>query len=888
MARLLLTTKLYVLPPRPHLVLRPSLLQRLDEGLHPDHRVTLISAPAGFGKTTLLSQWAHQPQRSVGWLSLDEGDNEPAGFFAYFVATLEHTAPEIYKNLLPLLQDRQPPPPETLLATLINQLAAIPNPFSFVLDDYHTIRNPTIHDALAFLIEKMPPQIHLIISTRADPPLPLARLRASGQLIELRAADLRFNSDNVAAFLDQSMDLGLSIDDITALEARTEGWIAGLQLAALSLQGRADKHDFVTAFAGDDRYIAEYLFEEVFQRQPPDVQTFLRQTCILERLCAPLCDAMAGRSDGQAMLDYLEQANLFITPLDNQQQWYRYHQLFADSLRIQNKPHQLSSLHLKATRWLEDNGLLAEAVKHAIATGDVAEAGRTIWLATVYHLLNHGEVYTMIGWSDALPDDFVRANYRLAIQKGWVLFLTGQVEAAEACAELAQKNLPPNATPTSRSRLLGLRAYLALVHNDINRSIELSKEALSTISTADPTLRSVILVNLAFLQWMVGDIAAATKNCRDAVQLGQAGGKNLAAMWAQATLAQLLHVQGRRREAAALCRQAIEQYVDEIGKPLPIAGSAHVVLGIMYYEANELVKARQHLLRGLEFCQQLAVEYVTVIGKITLAKLQQATGEEEAALVTIQEARQAASRLDILRTVARAAAAEASLHLKQGNIAAAKSWADEANLSPADIPEPLREPEYFVYVRLLLAQNRPQDALNLLTNLARSAEEGARYGSLIAIQILQSLAQQALGHEDEALHHLEQAMRLAEPEGYVRIFVDEGTPMNRLLYKATERGIAPDYAGKLLAAFPEAELAPVGQPRRQILKPKMLEPLSMREIEVLQCIAEGLSNDEIAQRLSISLSTVKSHTLKIYGKLDVNSRTQAVAKAGALGILASP
>jgi LuxR family maltose regulon positive regulatory protein len=680
------------------------------------------------------------------------------------------------------------------------------------------------------------------------------------------------------------MGLGLSDENVAALEARTEGWIAGLQLAAFSMQGRNDVAGFIEAFSGSHRYVIDYLAEEVLQQQTAEIRGFLCQTAILDHLTGSLCDAVTGRDDSQAVLAQLEQANLFLIPLDDRREWYRYHPLFADFLRTQIEPHHLVFLHQRAAHWYEANGFLARAVKHALATGDAGEAGRLIGLAAEGAHRN-GHITTLLGWLDALPDEFVRASRELARHKALALFLAGQLEAAESYLEAAENSLPADAPPASRAGLVHLRASLALSRGDFGNTIERALEALDLVGDANPEHRSAILSILGRAQWQVGDIAAATQTYREALRLSHPG-RYLSTVSALGDFALLLHLQGQRREAIALCQGAIGQCTDARGRLLPIAGIPHTILGMMCYEANELTQARQHLLTGIELCQQFPVTSLAIIGKITLARLQQAMGKEEAAWETIQEAHQMASQLPSVPLIdAILGAAEAELRLKGGNVAAAAHWAEARNLSPADCPHPGEDPSYLTYAYLLLAQNRPRDAQTLLTALARSAQQGSRLRDLITIHILQALTQQALGHEEEALADIEQALRLAAPEDYYRAFLDVGATLAvaqnvaRLLPKV--RHVAPDFVGQLLDSFGK-------EARRQVAPPPaqpLVEPLTARELEVLRLIATGRSNKEIAAELIVALSTVKKHINHIYGKLGVKSRTQAILLAQDLGLL---
>jgi LuxR family maltose regulon positive regulatory protein len=800
----LLTTKLFVPPARPDLVPRPRLTQRLNEGM--TRKLTLLSAPAGYGKTTLLAQWIADwrlpiadwelrpgsdapivnrqskiENPPVAWLSLDEGDNDPVRFLTYLVASLQGIEPHIGQAAQAMLQSPQPPPPEAFLTSLINDIAATPTPFVLVLDDYHLIHTLPIHQQLAFLLEHQPPQMHLVIATREDPPLPLSRWRGRGQVLEIRQDDLRFSQEECADFLQRVMRLALSPADVAALQQRTEGWIAGLQLAALSLQGRDDARQFVQSFTGSHRYVLDYLMTEVFQRQPADVQDFLRKTSILDRLTASLCDAVAEREDSRQMLSALEQANLFIVPLDESQQWYRYHRLFRDLLRTQREGLAVAALHQRAARWFEQHGFLYEAMDHLLAAEDWDEAERLMEGAAT-QAINHGQFATLNRWLDALPETRLRGSPELAALKGWGLLMLGQLAAARTWVDLAENLLRPDAPLFRQALVACLRIYLAQIQSDIPQVIVLAQRALALLEAGDPHgLRGAALFNLASAQAVTGDIPAATQTFRELARLGQERGHPISAVSAWSNLAWLAHLQGQTREAVVLGHQALELGVDTRGNPLPLAGQAHLALGLIYYDLNELAPAQEHLAQGLELSRQLSPTSGAMQAAFTLARIQYLRGETETAQATVASTRRAAAALNLPLADALAAAYEADFQLALGNVEAAARWAETAGLSPTDSPVFLREAEYCTYARLLLAQNRPAEARTLLANLERYARSGGLVRSLITVGILQARAQQALGQKEPALARLAEAVHLAAGEGYRRAFLDEGEPIRLLI-----------------------------------------------------------------------------------------------------------
>ena len=874
----LLTTKLFVPPLRRELVPRPRLTERLEAGLRAGRKLTLIAAPAGYGKTTLASAWLAGAAQHVAWLSLDEGDNDPARFTAYLLAALQQIDPTIGQAAQAMLQ-APPSPPEALLSSLINDIAARPAPVILVLDDYHLIQALPVHQQLAFLLEHQPPRMHLVMITREDPPLLLARLRARGQVTDIRQSDLKFTGDETADFLRQATPLDLSPADIATLQGRTEGWAAGLQLAALSMQQSEDVRRFVAEFAGSNRYILDYLVEEVYQQQVPDVQDFLLKTSILDRLIAPLCDAVTGRSGSREVLLALDHANLFIVRLDEARQWYRYHRLFRDLLRTRKEREELdlAGLHRRAAAWFEGNGFLDEALDHLLAAEDWDGAERLIEPAAA-GAINNGQFATLNRWLDALPEARLRGSPELACLKGWALLSLGQFAAVGTWADLAADLLRPDAPPVSQALVACLQTYVAQIQSDIPRVIVLAQRALALLEAGDPQgLRGAALSNLASAQVMMGDIPAATRTLRELARVGQEQGHPISAVSALCSLAELEHRRGAAREAVALGQRALDLCVDPRGNPLPLAGYAHVALGLICYDLNDTARAREHLAQGIELSKQLGPNSGAMQAAFTLARIQHLTGETEAALATAAAARQAAVAFNLPLIDAFAGAYEADFQLMLGNIEAAARWGEGAGLSSTDTPVFVREAEYLTYARLLLAQPRPDDARTLLASLERYARNSGLHGTLITVYVLQAQAELALGQRTQALACLGEAVRLAAPEGYRRAFLDGGLAVRALLPGV--RYVAPAFVDDLLGVVPE-----LGRSRPAAVQP-LIEPLSDRELEVLKLVAEGLSNSEIADKLFISTGTVKTHVHNILGKLGVDGRPRAIARAGEIGLI---
>jgi LuxR family maltose regulon positive regulatory protein len=886
----LLATKLHMPLIRPELVPRPRLIERLNAGLQ--RKLTLIAAPAGFGKTTLLTEWAAALGCPVAWISLDDGDNDPARFLAYVIAALQSVKPSI-KAALP---SPQPLPDEGTLTTLINEISAMPRAasvdsglsFVLILDDYHLIKAPPIHAAVSFLLDHLPGNMHLVISSRGDPPLPIARLRGRAQMSELRQTDLRFIPKEVSEFLNRTMGLQLSTDDVAALGGHTEGWITGLQMAAVSMQGRDDTASFIRAFTGSNRYIGDYLLEEVLQRQPDAVQTFLLRTSILERLSGALCEAVTGEGDGQATLERLERKNLFIVPLDDQRRWYRYHRLFADLLQQrlqQTQPDLVPALHRQASAWYEYNGWMPEAIDHALSAEDFERAADLIE-RTAQETMMRSEVATFLRWVEALPDELVRERPSLGIFHAWALLLQGRWQEAKQ-GRLQDLGMAADLTV---ERVAPLRAFVAVFQGRVPHAAELSRQALERLPDGDLFLRSIATWSLGLSKLADGDVSAGKQALEEVARMGQEMGNVVVAVMALCSLASLRKRQGQLQEAKEFYERALEFAMDDRGHRLPAASEPLMGLGEIWREWNGLEVATRYLTEGIEWTKEWA-ETSALDGYMTLARLRQAQGDRDGARRAIEEAQQLAVQFDATELDdLLVSLLQARLWVAQGDTEAAQRWVQEQGLDKDSSGAQfrggffavvrLRKYTDLVLARLWIAQQRPAEALALLEPLLPSMEQQARIDLLVEILILKALAHQALGDGEQAQDALARALSLAEAGGYVRIFLDEGPPMASLLYEAAARGTAPQYVGKLLAAFPVEEPEAARQAAGE-----MVEPLTARELEVLQLVAEGLSNQEIAAQLFLSLTTVKWHTHNIYGKLAVKNRTQAVAKARALGLL---
>ena len=908
----LLETKLYMPRSRRGLVLRARLSERLDRGAV--SKLVLVSAPAGFGKTTLLSEWlaagpaAAAGERLAAWLSLDRGDNDPVSFWAYVIAALRTVAAGVGESALALLRASPPPPVEAVLTVLLNDLAAVAGDVVLVLDDYHVIDAPAVRDGMAFLLDHLPPGLHVVIASRADPALPLARLRARGELAEIRAAELRFTPDEAAVYLNGLMGLQLTAQDVAVLEARTEGWIAALQLAALSMQGREDVAGFIAGFAGDDRYVVDYLAEEVLARQTGRVQAFLLQTSVLGRLSGPLCDAVTGQGGGKAMLEALDRANLFLVPLDDRRRWYRYHHLFADVLQarlLDEQPGQVPGLHRRASAWYEQHGERSLAIGHALAAGDFGRAADLAELAIPAIRPTRQEA-TVRAWLEELPDDVIRVRPVLSVGFAGALLTAGELEGVEGRLRDAERWLDPATGARERSQVPPAemvvtdeeeyrrlpatievyRAGLALARRDIPGTVRHAQRTLELALDDDHLCRASAAALLGLVYWGSGDLEAGHRAYSACVAGLRRAGFVADILGCSIALADIRITQGRLGEAMRTYEQAL-QLGPEQGGPV-LRGTADMFVGMseIARERDDLRAAAQLLLRSEELGEHTGLPQNRYRWRAAMARLREAEGNLPGALDLLNEA----ERLyvsDFFPNVRPVPALKARVWIAQGRLGEALGWAREQGLSADDDLSYLREFEHITLVRLLLAryegeraERSLQEATRLLERLLLAAEEGGRTGRVIEILVLQALAHQKLTDIPAALASLERAMTLAEPEGYVRVFVDEGPPMTSLLRAAAKQGIARNYVRRLLAALSGPEHS---SPTEQAL----IEPLSERELDVLRLLGTELDGPAIARELTVSLNTMRTHTKNIYAKLAVTNRRAAVRRAAELNLLRS-
>jgi LuxR family maltose regulon positive regulatory protein len=875
----LLTTKLYIPPPHPNLVQRSHLIERLGAGLRRGCKLTLVSAPAGFGKTTLVTEWVVGDAREVAWISLDEGDNDPVQFFAYLIAALQQVDGSIGRMIQQLLQSPQLPPLRSLVTPLINDVVAVGTPITLVLDDYHFISSPAIHEAVGFLLAHQPPTMHLVISTREDVPesLPLPRLRVRGQVTEVRKRDLCFSAGEIAAFFNRTLNLDLSVEAARALESRTEGWVVGLQLAALALQeDQQDAETFIAAFTGDERCVIDYLVAEVLQRQPEAVRDFLRQTAVLDRMTISLCNAVTGKENGRAMLDRLEGANLLIS-LDNEREWYRYHRLFAEALRATLAPEEEWALHRRAMGWHEAHGLVNRAIEHALAAHAVDEAERLICLVAE-ETMQAGHILTLQRWLAALPDARVRAEGYLSLYRAWTLALMGELVQAEGYIDAAEAHFRRTDAPDEAiGKLLIFRSFVAvLVEREYEKGMEMATEALRLLGDSQPQWHIIALWAMAESLERTQNIARAIETFCQAQQAGLTLGEHVFAIVIEGALTKALNDHGERRRALAICQEAIDRHTDGGKRPSLLTGHLFTWMGVVAYEANQLEQARAYHDRAIVLSEQLGLEHDLTFSYGLAALTLYALGEADAALAALQETYQNALQIGYADP-GWFLAQEAHIRLREGDLPAALRWAQEVGLSLDDELEALDITAYLMYGRLLLAQGRLADARRWLERLARFLEENGLYRWLMSVRIQQALVAERSGQRVAARDYLTQAVKAAAPEDYLRAFLDEDAQVLTLLRDV--RDAAPAFVDRILNYARDTELEQEAAPQT------LTEPLSEREVEVLGLIAAGLANREIAERLFIAVGTVKRHANNIYGKLDVHSRTQAVAQAQELGLI---
>ncbi len=886
-----LRTKLCVPPMRSNWISRSRLDRRMDEGF--TRKLILISAPAGFGKTTLLAEWIHRNKMPAAWFSIDHNDNDPLHFLTYVIMGLQSLDEGIGKAALAMLNLPQPPLIESILINLLNDLNRNSVEQAFILDDYHLVDSRPIHDMIWFLIENIPEQIHLVISTRSDPPWPLARIRSQNLLAELRAADLCFTIDETAILFNQSLNLQLSAPDIQLLEKRTEGWAAGLQLAALSLQGQKDPSGFIKKFTGDNRYIADYLTEEVLNHQPEHLRDFLLETSILERLCGPLCDFVTGRKNSQRVLNSLEKANLFVIPLDEERRWYRYHHLFADLLKQRlhrSKDDRVPELHRRTSQWLARNGYKNEAVDHALIAKDYVHAAQLMEEIAEMDW-DRARESRLLRWFKKLPDENFHTNPKLNIFYARELFKSGYMDEAERRLQTAEQLLHSISvsnpdTEGLRGRIAVIRAYISTRAGDLSLAVTFSRQALKLLPPKDLNWRSVAATTLGmgYGSENLGDQQGAFT---EAMEISKAAGNLYYYIFAGSCLGSIMFRRGQLKEAKDLNRQllriALENGIEQTG----IVGSLYGSLGNILCEWNNFDEGIRLLNKGIELSELGRDPVIMSSCQIGLLRAFMYRMNLSGAVKIMDDMSERADNFALPPWITGPLSAfRVFFWLATGELNSALKWAQRRGFGIDDKLNNLYQFEYLSFVHILIAQEKLDDADYLLQRLIEMANTGDHVYMMVEMRLCRLMIFMLKAETAAAMAELKSALALAEPGGLIMIFVSKGKPVADLLGKivatkkqdhdTTKAGFSLAYAKKISTAFKAAT-----PPKTE----DFMDPISERELEVLQLIAAGLSNREIAEKLYISLNTVKTHTKNINGKLNVNSRIKAAARAKELGLL---
>ncbi len=895
----LLVTKLHIPSTCSPLVQRKRLLEKLNQGL--SSKLILISAAAGFGKTTVLSEWVRQVKLPVSWFSLDERDNEPTRFWSYFVTALQQNSPNLGEAMLGMLRSPAPLSFEAFLTPLLNEFAQLQTNLILVLDDYHLITTSIIHEALNFVLDHLPNQVHLAIATRVHPPLLLAKLRVRAQLTELGADDLRFTNEEAATFLHQSLLEPLTKSQIATLQTKTEGWVAGLQLARISLRNTDSSASLIDSFRDSQQYILDYLVEEVLEHQSQLLQLFLLRSSVLEQMCGSLCEAVVGEEtiNGDTTLEQLERQNLFIVPLDRDRTWYRYHHLFAESLRHilhRTEPDQVLEYHHRAAQWYEQQGLIAEAIQHAISAQSFEYAVNLIEREIQTSENPRFDAVILRHALNELPAQLTDRRPWLLVAKAWVGFTSSQFTEAIAAIQTLEQCLNENSSATENTDqlwglLIALKGMQARQQGNTAKSTECMEKALKLLPKDNSWLRSLILLNLGVTYFVADNYEAAKRLLPEVSRIGQARGTADPAIAGLYLQAQFLALRGQLDKATLLCQQALELATERHWLATYAGVLVEVALADLLREQNQLDTATQHLTQSINRAIQNRQPGL-MMSYITLARVRQAQGDFQGAWAAIHAAERCQPWL--WSTILSVEACKVRLYLAEGNLEGASAWAESSGLSiegelhysaTEQFPR-ASELDYLTYARVLLAQGQRQsspshlqDALRLLTRLQEFAHANGRRIRVMEALLLQALVLQALGDLARSLNSLNQALNIPRQGHYMRLFLDEGKPMAELLQTAAAKKIHPDEAKRLLMIFD------LVQENTTISNQPLIEPLSDRELEVLQYLAKGMSNQAIADQLFVSLAAVKWHARNIYGKLEVNNRTQAVARARELRLL---
>lgn len=881
----LIKTKLNIPVDRMSAIARPGLVKRLDEGLDLNRRLSLISAPPGYGKTSLAVEWAGEGGMDFAWFTIDKSDNEPIRFFMYIIAALQKHDEGIGIAAQSLLDAPQFPPMDILVGALINDIADTGRKIVLVLDDCHQIHNEALNEALGYLIANQPLNLHIVIIGREDPKIPLSRYRAGGLITEIREEDLRFSHEETLEFMRKTMNLNLSEGQVSLLETRTEGWAAGLQLAAFSIRGREGEElsRFISDFGGTERYIGDYLFEEVFRQLPEDMKDFLTETSVLDRFNSRLCDVLTGKDGSTRMIERILKSHVFIVQMDDRGGWYRYHNLFREMLLSALSAEKKALLHASAVKWFEDNGLFEEAIKYASASNLFCDMERLI-CKTAWDMIQRGEISTLYGWICELPGDVIERNQEIRMYKAWCLLLTGNGrEAAPLISSIDMAGVVKD-RPDIKANLLILQIYRSINVREIS-ALNLAEQVETFIGSGDDGCQAAALYCAAQVKSLKGLLEESIRCYSLAFNTALKTNQYFIALVSLKNLAVSLLLTGRKREAIDVCADGLNRLVDGKGKLLPGAALIFIPLGMAYYSEDNLPKAEECLQKGITVCRQLELIHFAVQGEMSLAQLKYAMGDYTGAVKTIHESCRTLEEIGMSVGIPMFMAVEAELHLRQGDLETAKKWAQEAGLSSCNAANHLDERQYLTYVRVLTACGSLEDAGMLLKGLESSAKDGERIYRLITIYILESIVFMKQRREDEALSALGNAVKLAAPEDFYRLFLDEDHCTAGLLggLKNKEPVFVQNLSKKFEAQPRFLEGGTVkGTPGRgnaEISKDGITESLSDREMEVLDLMAQGLSNQEIADSLYISLATAKWHITNIFSKLGAKNRIQAVEAA---------
>jgi LuxR family maltose regulon positive regulatory protein len=883
----LLSTKLYIPSTRPNLVPRPRLIQKLNAGLH--CKVTLISAPAGYGKTTLISDWIEQSGLSFCWITLDDSDNDIGHFLAYFIASLRSINIDLDEQILTLIHSPQQNQLENILIPMINQIADTQKNFSLVLDDYHLIHSQDIHDAIAFLIEHSPPSMRLVLITRADPPLPLARLRARGQITEIRESDLRFSVEEGEYFLNHIQGLKLSSENIEVLVTRTDGWVAALQMVSIALKDRQEPTAYIQAVSGSQDYIADFLSFEVINQQSEDITDFLLKTSILDRLSGPLCDAITGGKNGSHILRKLRDENLFLTSLDDESHWFRYHRLFADLLQqqlLEIMPDDVPTLYLKASKWSEENELYTQATDYAIRGDHIQRAANLIGKNAEQTIIR-SEIATFIHWVKKLPDEIIYEKDSLCIYYAWALLVSAE---EHHIAEMYLNQVIPRDKQAS-GRLNAVKSMLFFFERQIPEAIMLARQSLTQLPEGDLFFRQIAAWNLSALLFINGESEEGAKLLEEVARISLASNNLLVATIALCRLGSIQIQQGNLNQAQGLFERALQIRPDNQNQPLPAACEAMLGLGKVSWERYELDTASKHLLNGIELSKRWR-EITDIDSYVTLAFIKQSLGDEDGALQMIKKAQKLALKTVTTDTDNKyVESQEAFLFLRQGNLQAVEHWATTRGLEEILLEKELVETgnlgvdvilryELIVFARFLIAKKRFDEALNLLEKLLPSLNRLGHQSKIFEIQILISIGLYAQGKIDKAVSSINSVLAAAEQEEFRRIFFDGGVLLSDLINESVSQGNETQFAKQLLDTLKSK------REDSQLEKgTSLIEPLSEREIEVLRLLNSDLPANEIADHLHIAVSTVRTHIKNIYSKLGVHSRFEAVSRARDLQLI---